>query len=112
MHKRAGKFLGCSGAEPLKVAKVFALFFSLQLILLRLIAFPILWIIKWYRMPPEREFARRVRNGLCTCCGYDLRAGHLKCPECGVPVRIRHFRLSGEPVPAVHVWYTLCISAA
>jgi len=44
---------------------------------------------------------RRLRHGLCVACGYDIRAGHDCCPECGrslkppeanaVKVRRRHW---------------------
>ena len=32
-----------------------------------------------------RKKARR-NFGLCEECGYDLRAGHARCPECGAEV--------------------------
>jgi tRNA(Ile2) C34 agmatinyltransferase TiaS len=34
-----------------------------------------------------RRDLRRVRQGLCMQCGYDLRQSQGRCPECGETIR-------------------------
>lgn len=34
-----------------------------------------------------RRRIKRVQQGLCPCCGYDVRASRHRCPECGEAVR-------------------------
>jgi hypothetical protein len=41
------------------------------------------WIYLVWR--PRRRRARRLKLGLCTSCGYDLRSSPNQCPECGAP---------------------------
>ena len=45
---------------------------------------PTLWAIA--RDWRARRCHAPVRRGVCPGCGYDLRAGHDRCPECGRPV--------------------------
>lgn len=44
----------------------------------------------WWRSRSERReriAQERAAAGLCTVCGYDLRGGHDRCPECGHPTQ-------------------------
>ena len=37
----------------------------------------------WLLFYRTRLARRRVRDGLCPCCAYDLRGTPGRCPECG-----------------------------
>jgi hypothetical protein len=43
-------------------------------------AMAVLWLPAVLRLGTRLQ---RTRNGLCLCCGYDLRASRGRCPECG-----------------------------
>ena len=39
------------------------------------------WVVRAYR-----NDVKRVREGLCLKCGFDLRQSVDRCPECGAPI--------------------------
>lgn len=51
------------------------LFFSVSLLVL---------LFELLRKWPHERMLRRKKAGLCLNCGYDLRGGVERCPECGV----------------------------
>jgi hypothetical protein len=55
-----------------------------------------LWLLR------RRAWVLHVREGYCRECGYDLRGGHERCPECGVEVKetgISHVAFARKPFP-------------
>jgi hypothetical protein len=52
-------------------------------LILVLLLLPIFMLRGWRRYS-ARVGRRREARGLCPTCGYDLRGGQSRCPECGV----------------------------
>ena len=61
------------------------------------------WVILTAIVPAHRviqcaaRYRRRTR-GLCQSCGYDLRASHIRCPECGEAIPVRP-QIDGDLLP-------------
>jgi hypothetical protein len=47
------------------------------------IAMSIFPMLRCFRLIRERQTRRCIGKGICTKCGYDLRATPTRCPECG-----------------------------
>ena len=60
----------------------------------RTLTFPYWLIASVFSIFPIRSLVqtamvrRRKKNGSCINCGYDLRSGHVKCPECGIEIPV------------------------
>ena len=54
-----------------------------------IVGVPLVGLTLLFAVPPAVWFTRRRRRvgqGCCRACGYDLRASPERCPECGTPV--------------------------
>jgi hypothetical protein len=54
--------------------------------------------LRWFISNRRKRIDDYFRHGICTCCGYDLRATPAQCPECGaippVPKRRLYFAMN------------------
>lgn len=76
-------FDGATGASPGSfLARSYAAVVPYPLLAAATVMLPLAAVIRWAR---RRRKLLRERTGLCSRCGYDLRASAGRCPECGQP---------------------------
>jgi len=68
---------------PPKISRDLSATFPHYALILLFAPLPLLRGRRWLR---DRRVRRRVREGRCIHCGYDLRASRARCPECGADI--------------------------
>lgn len=53
-------------------------------------------VLAWFEGTRRVELRRRLREGLCLHCGFDLREARDLCPECGRPIDEHRYLYFGE----------------